>query len=198
MKRILYIVILLALAQMSISAQKKDLGSQDTLFFVKDEGLYYAAIASKDIPPFDILSNHQIINYASCLKAILQASGVKATYDEIIRKYLSTSIDKQVVPLQNRSKKIGGRRVLTTFIPQSEFDAQTIVNELLKKQMMIAIEKGGNVGLLTTISLANVNGYQPAYVRMRLPVLTKDEQRVQMSWKDFSHRAVPLVKVEIK
>lgn len=198
MKRILYVVILLALAQMSMSAQKKNLDSKDTLFFVKEEGLYYAAIASKDIPPFDILSNHQIINYASCLKAILQASGVKATYDEIIRKYLSTSIDKQVVPLQNRSKKIGGRKVVTTIIPQSEFDAQTIVNELLKMQMMIVIDKDGNVGLLTTIALSGGNGYQPVYVRMRLPVLAKDEQRVQMSWKDFSLRVVTLVKVEIK
>ena len=137
MKRILYIVILLALAQMSVSAQKKNSGSRDSLFFVKGEDLYYAAITSKDIPPFDILSNHQIINYASCLKTILQVSGVKAAYDEIIRKYLSTSIDKHVVPLQNRSKKIGGRKVLTTFVPQSEFNAQMIVDELLKKQLMI-------------------------------------------------------------
>ena len=62
---------------------------------------------------------------------------------------------------------------------------------------MIAIDKDGNVGLLTAIALTGENNYQPVHVRMRLPTMAKEEQRVQMSWRDFSSRMVALVKVDI-
>lgn len=60
-------------------------GKNGSLFFVKNENLYYAAIESGKIPAFSILSNSEIINYASCLMAILKASNIDVSYDSIIR-----------------------------------------------------------------------------------------------------------------
>lgn len=51
--------------------------------------------------------------------------------------------------------------------------------------------------LFTAIALTGENDYQPVQVRMRLPTMTKDEQRVQVSWIDFCNRVVALVKVDI-
>ena len=172
-------------------------GKKGSLFYVKDEKLYYAAIESKKIPAFSILSNSEVINYASCLKAILQASGIEASYDEIIRQYLNTTIDEKFVPSKNNSNIIADRKVVTTFVPQTKIQATDIVNELLKERFIIAIDKSGNVGLLTAIALTGENDYKPVHVRMRLPTMAKDEQRVQMSWRDFSNRMVALVKVDI-
>lgn len=172
-------------------------GKSDSLFFVKDENLYYAAIESSKIPAFSILSNSGIINYASCLKTILKASNIDASYDSIIGQYLHTTIDEQFIPTKNNSNTISGRKVVTTFVPQTDVDATEIVNELLKGRFVIAIDKNGNVGLLTAIALINEQGYEPVHVRMRLPMLTQGDQRVQMSWKDFCKRMVALVKVDI-
>ena len=172
-------------------------GKKGSLFDVKDENLYYAAIESKKIPAFSILSNCEVINYASCLKAILQASGIEASYDEIITQYLNTTIDEKFVPTENISNIIAGRRVVTTFVPQTKVNATAVVNDLLKERFVIAIDKDGNVGLLTAIALTGENNYQPVHVRMRLPTMAKEEQRVQMSWRDFSNRMVALVKVDI-
>lgn len=172
-------------------------GKKGSLFYVRDENLYYAAIESKKIPAFSILSNSEVINYASCLKAILRASGIEASYDEIITQYLCTTIDEKSVPTKGKVKTIAGRRVITTFVPQAKVQALDIVNELLKERFMIAIDNNGNVGLLTAIALTGEQDYQPVHVRMRLPTMAKDEQRVQMSWRDFSNRVVALVKVDI-
>lgn len=172
-------------------------GMKDSLFYVKDENLYYAAIESKKIPAFSILSNSEVINYASCLKAILKASGIEASYDDIIRQYLNTTVDEKFVPKKSKSSMIAGRKVVTTFVPQTKLQATDIVNELLKERFMIAIDKDGNVGLLTAIALTGEQDYQPVHVRMRLPTIAKEEQRVQMSWRDFSNRMVALVKVDI-
>ena len=172
-------------------------GKKGSLFYVKDENLYYAAIESKKIPAFSILSNNEVINYATCLKAILQASGIEASYDEIIRQYLNTTIDEKFIPTKNNGNTIAGRKVVTTFVPQPKVEATEIVNELIKDRFMIAIDKDGSVGLLTAIALTGENDYLPIHVRMRLPTMAKDEQRVQMSWKDFSNRVVALVKVDI-
>lgn len=172
-------------------------GKKGSLFYVKDENLYYAAIESKKIPAFSILSNNDVINYATCLNAILQASGIEASYDEIIRQYLNTTIDEKFIPTKNNGNTIAGRKVVTTFVPQPKVEATEIVNELIKDRFMIAIDKDGSVGLLTAIALTGENDYLPIHVRMRLPTMAKDEQRVQMSWKDFSNRVVALVKVDI-
>lgn len=172
-------------------------GKKGSLFFVKGENLYYAAIESKKIPAFSILSNSEVINYASCLKTILLASNVEASYDEIIRQYLDTTIDERYIPTKRNCDSIAGRKVVTTFIPQTKVNATDIVNELLKERFLITIDKSGNVGLFTAIALTGENDYQPVHVRMRLPTMEKDEQRVQMSWRDFSNRVVALVKVDI-
>lgn len=172
-------------------------GKKGSLFYVKDENLYYAAIESKKIPAFSILSNSEIINYASCLKAILQASGLEVSYDEIIKLYLNTSIDERFLTMQGNSSTIAGRRVVTTFVPQTKVSAIDVVNELLDERFMIAIDKYGNMGLLTAIALTGENDYQPMHVRVRLPTMTKDEQRIQMSWGDFCNRVVALVKVDV-
>ena len=172
-------------------------GKKGSLFYVKDENLYYAAIESKKIPAFSILSNSEVINYATCLKAILQASGIETSYDEIIRQYLNTTIDEKFIPTKNNSNTIAGRKVQTTFVPQTKVETTEIVNELIKDRFMIVIDKDGSVGLLTAIALTGENDYQPIHVRMRLPTIAKEEQRVQMSWRDFSNRMVALVKVDI-
>lgn len=168
-----------------------------SLFYVKEENLYYAAIESKKIPAFSILSNSEVINYASCLKAILKASGIEASYDEIIKQYLNTTIDEKFIPTKANSNTIASRKMVTTFIPQTKLHATDIVNELLKERFMIAIDKDGNVGLLTAIALTGEQDYQPLHVRMRLPTMAKDEQRVQMPWRDFCNRMIALVTVEI-
>ena len=172
-------------------------GKNASVFFVKEENLYYAAIESKKIPAFNILSNSGIINYASCLKAILKASNVETTYDEIIGQYLNTTIDEQFVPTKNNSGMIAGRKVVTTFVPQTSLDAATIVNELAKERFVIAIDQNGNIGLLTAIAITGATDYQPVHVRMRMPMLGKEEQRIQMSWQDFNSRMIALVKVDV-
>lgn len=172
-------------------------GKKGSVFFVKQENLYYAAIESKKIPAFKIHSNSEVINYASCLKAILKASGIEATYDEIIGKYLNTTVDEQFVPTKDCSKLIAGRKVVTTTIPQKSINASLIVEELVRERFMISIDKNGNIGLLTALALTGENDYQPVHVRLRMPMLSKEEQRVQMSWKDFSNRLVALIKVDI-
>ncbi len=172
-------------------------GKKGSLFYVKDENLYYVAIESKKIPAFSILSNNEVINYASCLKVILKASGIDASYDEIIRQYLNTTIDEEFVPTKNNSNTIADRKVVTTLVPQANIEATEVANELIKERFMIAIDKDGNVGLLTAIAMAGKNDYQPVHVRLRLPSLVKDEQRVQMSWRDFCGRMVALVKMDI-
>jgi len=62
---------------------------------------------------------------------------------------------------------------------------------------MIAIDKDGNVGLLTAIALTGEKDYQPVHVRLRYPTIAKEEQRVQISWVDFFNCMVALVKVDI-
>jgi len=173
------------------------LGKRKTLFFVKNEGLYYAAIESKKIPAFAILSNSEVLNYASCIKAILKASCIDATYDEIIGQYLKTTIDEGFVPTKGCDNIIVGRKVVTLFIPQNKITANAIAEELLRDRFLIAIDNSGNVGLLTAIALSGESDYEPTHVRLRMPMLSADNQRVQMSWRDFSKRVVALVKVDI-
>lgn len=173
------------------------LGKRKTLFFVKDEGLYYAAIESKKIPTFAILSNNEVLNYASCIKAVLRASGIDANYDEIIGQYLKTSIGEGFMPTKGCNNIIAGRKVVTSFIPQSRINANAIVDELLRDRFLIAIDNGGNVGLVTAIALSGESNYEPTHIRQRMPMLSTDNQRVQMSWCDFSKRVVALVKVDI-
>lgn len=172
-------------------------GKKGALFYVKNENLYYAAIESEKIPTFSILSNSEVINYASCLKVILQASNIKASYDEIIRKYLGTTIDEQFVLTKDCSNTIARRKVVTTFVPQQRVDASTIVNELIRERFMVAIDKNGNVGLLTAIALTGETNYQPVHVRLRMPFLAKENSRMQLSWNDFSNQLVAIVKVDI-
>lgn len=172
-------------------------GKKGSLFFVKEENLYYAAIESKKIPAFLILSNSEVINYASCLKSILKASNIDVTYEEIIRQYMDITIDEQFVPTKNVHGILAGRKIVTTFISNIEYDAATIVNELIKERFMIAIDKDGNIGLLTAIALIGESDYQPTYIRLRMPILSKEDQRVQMSWRDFRNRTIALVKVDI-
>lgn len=195
MKQVIYTFLLLTLAQMSVHAQGTSPGQKESLFFVKGENLYYAAIESKDIPPFHILSNHQVINYASCMKVILQKAGMEVPYAQLINKYLSSSIDSLSVPEKNRSRKIHGHRVITTYMPCTSSDASQVVSELLQKRMMIAIDKSGHVGLLTAIAMTAEPDPQPVHVRLRMPMLPNEEQRVQMSWRDFCNQFNQLVKV---
>lgn len=168
-----------------------------SLFFVKEEDLYYAAIGSKKIPTFPILSNSKILNYASCLKVILKASGIEASYEEIISDYLDTTIDEPFAPLKDRNKMIAGRKIETTIIHDPEAEASFIVNELVKERFLIAIDKNGNIGLLTAIALKGEEDYLPVSVRLRVPSLTEDNAKVQMSWNDFCKRTTDLVKVDI-
>ena len=172
-------------------------GKKGTLFYVKDENLYYAAIESKKIPEFSILSNSEVINYATCLKTILHASGIEASYDEIIRQYLNTTIDEKTVLTKNNNNTISGKKVVTTSVSQTNVEATEIVKELLNERFMIAIDKDGNVGLLTAIALTGEKDYQPVHVRLRYPTIAKEEQRVQISWVDFFNCMVALVKVDI-
>lgn len=168
----------------------------DTALYVKEENLYYAAIASKKIPPFDILSNNAVINYASCLKTILKASNIEATYDEIIGKYLCTTIDEPYVPSKNCSKEIARRKVVTTFLPATSFTASTLVDELLQERFVMAIDKDGNIGLITAIAMTKEGDYHPVQVRMRMPLLVKDKP-VQMAWTEFCSRISTIVKVDV-
>lgn len=174
------------------------LNKGDSVFFVKDENLYYVAIESKKIPTFDILSNNGVINYASCLKAILKASDINVTYDEIIRNYLCTTIDERFVPAVNTSNILAGRKVVTELIPQTNLDVTALVNELIKERFLITIDQNGNLGLLTAIAMTGETDYQPVYVRIRMPMMTgQEEQRVQMSWNDFYNHLFALMKVRI-
>lgn len=176
---------------------EKMVGKKGSLFYVKDENLYYAAIESKKIPAFSILSNSEVINYASCLKAILKASNIEASYDEIIGQYMNTTIDERFVSTKNNNNTIANRKVITTFIPQTKVEATDIVNELIKERFMIAIDKDGNIGLLTAIALTGEKNYQPVHIRQRIPSMQKEKQRVQMSWSEFYNSIVALVKVDI-
>jgi len=173
------------------------LGKNSPVFYVREENLYYAAIESKKIPSFEILSNSEILNYASCLKAILKASYIDATYDEILSTYLNTTLDEQFIPSKNCSNTIAGRKVVTTFLSKNKVNATTIVNELIRERFVIAIDKDGNVGLLTAVALTGETNYQPVHVRLRMPMTCGDNQRVQMSWEDFSSRLLAIVKVDI-
>jgi len=168
----------------------------DTALYVKEENLYYAAISSKKIPPFEIMSNNAVINYASCLKTIFKASRIEATYDEIIGKYLGMTIDDSYVPSKNCSKEIAGRKVVTTFFPAASFTASTLVDELLQERFVIAIDKDGNVGLITAIAMTKEGDYHPIHVRMRLPLLVKDKT-VQMSWIEFCSRISSIIKTDV-
>ena len=154
-------------------------------------------IESKKIPAFSILSNSEVINYASCLKAILKASNIEASYDEIIGQYMNTTIDERFVSTKNNNNTIANRKVITTFIPQTKVEATDIVNELIKERFMIAIDKDGNIGLLTAIALTGEKNYQPVHIRQRIPSMQKEKQRVQMSWSEFYNSIVALVKVDI-
>ena len=56
------------------------------------------------------------------------------------------------------------------------------------------------IAIFTFINLITPIGemdYQSVHARMCLPMLTKNEQRVQMSWKEFRNRMTALMKVEI-
>lgn len=168
-----------------------------TAFFVKEEGLFYAAIESKKIPSFSLVSNNEILNYASCLKLVLKASNVDATYDEIIRQYLNTTIDEQFLSLKDCKNTINGREVVTTFIPKKKVEPKVIVDELLKDRFMITIGNNGNIGVLTAIAITGKADYQPVLVRLRMPIPNSENPRVQLSWRDFYENIIALVKVDI-
>ena len=172
-------------------------GKKGSVFFVKGENLYYAAIESKKIPAFTILSNSEVINYASCLKTILAASGIDVSYDEIIGRYLRTSIDKHTFEANDLTDSIAQRRVVTSIIPQEDITASAIVDELLQEKFMIAITEDGQIGILTAIAMKEDKEYKPMHVRIRIPMIGGDGQRVQLTWDDFSNQVIALVKVEI-
>lgn len=171
-------------------------GNKTSLFYVKEENLYYAAIESKKIPQFAIVSNNQVLNYASSLKAILQASGVEATYDEIIGQYLKTSIDAQSIEVNDCDKKIAGRRIVSSVIPKEDIRASDIVDELLHERYIIAIDANGRVGFLTAVSMKSEQEFHPTEVRLRVPMSSK-EQRIHESWDGFVNEVVALVKIDI-
>lgn len=172
-------------------------GDKVSLFYVKEEDLYYAAIESKKIPQFAILSNSQVLNYASCFKAILQASGIEATYDEILKKYLNASIDVQSIEVNDCDKMMAGRKIVTSVISGEDISASDIADELLHERFMIAIMEDGAVGILTAIAMSGDKEYEPVHVRLRIPMFAKENQRVQKPWAVFGNQVVALVKIEI-
>lgn len=176
---------------------KEMIGKKGSVFLVKGENLYYAAIESGKIPVFAILSNNEVINYASCLKVILAASGVDASYNEIIGQYLHSSIDEQTLEANNLTDSIAQRRVVTSIIPREDITSSAIVDELLQEKFMIAIMEDGKIGILTAIAMKEDGEYKPTHVRLRIPTVGEERQRVHLSWDDFSNQIRALVKVEI-
>lgn len=172
-------------------------GKKGSVFFVKGENLYYAAIESKKIPAFTILSNNEVINYASCLKAILAASGIDASYYEIIGRYLRTSIDEHTFEANGINDSIAQRRVVTSICPKEDITPSAIVDELLQEKFMIAIMEDSKIGILTAIAMKEDGKYKPTHVRLRIPTVGEEGQRVQLTWDDFSNQVIDLVKVEI-
>ena len=168
-----------------------------SLYFVAADSLYYAAISSKRIPAFKILSNSPLLNYATCLKTILNASGLDVTYDDIIHNYLSTVIDDERVPMVGCDGVIGGHRIETIFIPKECCNVSEIVEELIRERFMIVIDRGGNASLLTAISMRKETDYEPTAVRIRIPSLDDGQQRKQIDWTDFVNGLATLVKVNI-
>lgn len=165
------------------------------LFYVKDENLYYAAILSSEIPEFDIASDHSVLNLASCVKAILKASGTEAKYEDIIHNFLHTTIDEQYIPTTNYGDTIANRKVIVETILHDDISSNLIVNELLYEKFAIAIDKEGNASLITAIAFTEDK--LPVHVRMRLPSQPKGKQKVQVGWNSFIENTAYIIKISI-
>ncbi|MBO8458960.1 MAG: hypothetical protein IAA73_01290 [Bacteroidetes bacterium] len=162
----------------------KDFLQKSVLFYVKDENLYYAAIPSKEIPDFEITSDNDVINWASCIKVILQASGLDSDYEDIIHNFMHTSIDEAFLSFSNCGDSISGKKVTLNNISLEKLNAQIIVENLCYHRFLIAVDKKGKPSLITAIALDE--NHNPVHIRIRTPRFIKEEQRIQMSWQKFT------------
>lgn len=162
----------------------KDFLQKSVLFHVKDENLYYAAIPSKEIPDFEITSNNDVINGASCIKVILQASGLDSDYEDIIHNFMHSSIDEVSLSFSNCGDCISGKKVSLNNMSLEKLNAQTIVENLCYHRFLIAVDKKGKPSLITAIALDK--NHNPIHIRIRTPHFIKEEQRIQMSWQKFT------------
>lgn len=173
----------------------KDLFKRSVLFYVTSENLYYAAIQSKEIPNFDIVSDNNTINLATCIKTILKASDVDAKYEEIIHDYMHTSMDAEFSPFKTYNDSISNRKVVMSRLSLNKEVAQTIVDRLCCNRFLIAIDKKGQSSLLTAIALDEDKN--PVHVRLRTPNIGKEEQRSQVSWNDFCQNQLILFDLNV-
>lgn len=175
--------------------ERKELMKRNVLFHVTNENLYYAAIPSKEIPDFDVVSNNSIVNFATCIKTILKASNIDAKYEEIIHSFLHSSLDGDFIPVSNFGDSISSKKVVVSRIPLNERQTQTIVERLCCNRFLISVDKDGTPSLLTAIALDKRNN--PVHVRLRKPNIEKGKQRLQLSWDEFSHNQSMLFDISI-
>ena len=175
--------------------------NKSNLMYVKETGLYLVAIPSKDIPDFMFLSDNEVLNFAACLKAIIQSAGINVSYNEILGTLINSPVEeKKIRTDKNYTGILSGRKIDVQFISMEKYSLESVVSrELLDGNFLIAIGRGENTGLITYASLKKVatNEYEPIKIRMRIPTLPKTEQRKEISWSDFKANNLAIAVVNI-
>lgn len=174
---------------------------ESKLFYVPKEDLYYAAIKSNDLPEFAASSESQTENFAICVNAVLEFSGIKSDYSFILKDYLKIDKNDKITDIIktyfHRIGDISGRetQVNSHYVGNLK---QYLTEELTQGRIIISIDKKGESALVTAISLKkDADGYIPVNVRMRMPSLPKGKQRKEMSWKEFEENGFAIVAVYI-
>lgn len=173
----------------------KEIYNRSTVFFVKEEGLYYAAIPSKEIPPFEILSTNNILNFASCIKVILQSSRIESDYNDIIHNFLHSSINAHNISAIHYGDSIAQIKVSITKNSNKDRYAQIITDNLCNGRYLIAMNGSGSPLLVTAIAFDEHNS--PTYIRYRSPSMETKMQFIQGSWDEFQKDISLLFEISI-
>lgn len=171
------------------------------LMYVKKTNLYYVAIATKDIPDFVYSSDNEVLNFAACIKAIIQSAGIDVSYNEIIGKLIDSPVeDNKIKTDKNYTGILSDRKIDVAFISMDKYSLESVVSrELLDGNFLVSVNKGENTGLVTFAALKKTSEkeYEPVSIKMRIPNLPKDKQRKEMSWKEFKENNLAIAVVNI-
>ena len=163
------------------------------IFYVPKDSMYWAAFKSNEIPDFEILSNSETLNLASCIKTIFDASGVNVRLEKILDDFLEAELFDPHYELTKSFEIVYYSDDTLSYTRNSvsvfsePIEVQSIVFELTNGRHVIGIDKNGDPYLLTAISFTSEEDGEHAHkVKMRSPSIC-NQQKIEMDWNIFTN-----------
>lgn len=202
MKHILYILYCTLSLLMCFPLKGEAQGNKGSIYYSKDDGLYWAAIKTTNFSDFIARQRDTNWCWAACTQMVLNYQGVNVTQEEIVERVFGAKENnpagaKEIVKGAS-GWYVNGHQINAGY--DYPLSPQKLINDLVSKYPLIIGLRmpGQNIGhayVLTGIGF-NKNGdaVYPQKVILRDP-WPENESRIILTWSNFSDRVHTIVHV---